>query len=388
MTVKQPRLMGWPRTLSSVSVSAFMGLTVLGLLSGCGSSSKPSPAPLESFTQSQVVSQVWTSRVASASQGTVSLVVKDGQVVAAGTDGLVISLDAATGQERWRAAAGAKLTAAVGSDGRYAAVVTDANELVVFDRGQPLWRDRLPGQVITAPLVAGERVFVQSVDRSVRAYDVLDGRWLWNFTRSSPEPLSLAQQSVLTAFRDTLVIGHGSRLLGLDPVRGTIRFEASLGQPRGTNEVERLSDLVGPAVRVDDDLCVRSFQLSVGCVDMNRGTVAWTRPQSGKQGVAGSDNLVVGADSADRLTAWRASNGEALWRVDRFQYRGLSTPVVWSGLVAFADNDAQLHFLSAQDGRTVARLSLDSPLAAAPVVADGRLYLQTRSGTLYALQAR
>lgn len=388
MTVKHSRPIGWPRTLTSLSVSVFMGVTGLGLLSGCGSSSRPSPAPLESFTPSQAVSPLWTSRLASAAQGPMSLVAAGGQVVMAGTDGLVVSVDAASGQERWRAAVGAKLTAAVGSDGRFAAVVTEANELVVFDRGQMVWRDRLPGQVITAPLVAGERVFVQAVDRSVRAYDALDGRWLWNFTRSSPEPLSLAQQSVLTAFRDTLVIGHGSRLLGLDPVRGTLRFEASLGQPRGTNEVERLSDLVGPAVRVNDDLCVRSFQLSVGCVDMNRGTTAWTRPQSGKQGVAGSDSVVVGADSADRLTAWRAGNGEALWRVDRFQYRGLSTPVAWSGMVAFGDSESQLHFLSAQDGRTVARLALDAPLAAAPVAADGRLYVQTRSGTLYALQAR
>jgi outer membrane protein assembly factor BamB len=297
-------------------------------------------------------------------------------------------MDAATGQERWRAAVGARVSAAVGSDGRYAAVVTEANELVTFDRGQVLWRERLPGQVITAPLVAGERVFVQAVDRGIRAYDVLDGRWLWNFTRSSTETLSLAQQGVLSAFRDTLVVGHGSRLLGLDPSKGTVRFEASLGQPRGTNEVERLSDLVGPAARAGDDVCVRSFQLSVGCVDMNKGTLTWSRPQLGYQGVAGNDTILVGADGADRLTAWRSSNGEALWRVDRFQYRGLSTPVTWSDMVVFGDNEGQLHCLSTQDGRTLARLTLDAPLSGAPVVAEGRLLLQTRAGTIYALQAR
>lgn len=110
-------------------------------------------------------------------------------------------------------------------------MVTTENELVVLDAGQPSWRERLPGRVITAPLVAGERVFVQSVDRSVRAYDAVNGRWLWQYQRPGSDPLSLAQPGVLSAFRDTLVVGYSSRVVGLDPTRGSVRFEASLGVP-------------------------------------------------------------------------------------------------------------------------------------------------------------
>jgi outer membrane protein assembly factor BamB len=91
----------------------------------------------------------------------------------------------------------------VGSDGRHAAVVTNDNELQVFDQGKWLWTERLPGRVITPPLVAGERVFVQAVDRSVRGYDALDGRWLWQYQRPGGEPLALATSGVLGAFRDT-----------------------------------------------------------------------------------------------------------------------------------------------------------------------------------------
>ncbi|HET6786441.1 MAG TPA: PQQ-binding-like beta-propeller repeat protein, partial [Aquabacterium sp.] len=98
--------------------------------------------------------------------------------------------------------------------------------------------------------------------------------------------------------------------------------------------------------------------------------------------------VVVGADSADRLTAWRADSGDTAWRVDRFQHRGLSTPVIWFGMIAVGDNEGQLHFLSPQDGRTVARLSLDAPLSGAPRVADGHLLVATRAGTLYALRAQ
>lgn len=362
-------------------------MAAAAVLAGCSGSSRPKPSPLETFTPSQTVRTLWSARIGKA-DGPMSLALSSGAVAAASTDGQIVSLDPATGRERWKADVGAKISAGVGSDGRYAAVVTADNELVVLDGGKPLWRERLPGRVITAPLVAGERVFVQSVDRSVRAYDALDGRWLWNFQRPGTDPLALAQSGVLAAFRDTLVVGVGSRLIGLDPLRGNVRQEASLGLPRGTNEVERLSDLVGPPVRSEDDLCVRAFQLSVGCVDMNRGTLRWSRPQSGYQGLAADDRIVVGADSADRLTAWRAESGEVIWRIDRFQYRSLSTPVLWGGLIAVGDYDGQLHFLSSSDGRTVARLSLDGPLSAAPKVVDGTLLVATRAGTLYALRAQ
>jgi outer membrane protein assembly factor BamB len=37
--------------------------------------------------------------------------------------------------------------------------------------------------VVTAPLVAGERVFVVGVDRSVQAFDAATGRLLWVMRR-------------------------------------------------------------------------------------------------------------------------------------------------------------------------------------------------------------
>jgi outer membrane assembly lipoprotein YfgL len=360
-------------------------VAVLAALAACSGSSRPKPTPLEDFKPSRTAQVAWSAKVGSA-QGPLSLAVTPSGVAMASGDGQVVQFDAATGKEVWRASIGAPLAAGVGSDGRFTAVVTADNELVVLEGAQTKWRERLPGRTITAPLVAGERVFVQLLDRSVRAYDALDARWIWQYQRPGGEPLALSQQGVLTAFRDTLVVGMGSRLVGLDPARGAVRFEASLGVPRGSNEVERLADLIGPAVRAEDDLCVRAFQLSVGCVDMNRGTLRWSRPQAGTQGVAASNDVVVGADGGDRLSAWNADNGDVLWRVERFQYRGLGTPAYVNGLIAVGDQEGYLHLLASQDGRTVARLSLDGPVNGAPRVVNGQLLVATRSGTLYAIR--
>ncbi|MEK6667321.1 PQQ-binding-like beta-propeller repeat protein [uncultured Aquabacterium sp.] len=369
-----------PRT-TRLSLLGLSLALVLGL-SACGAS-KPKPAPLESLRNTTRLAPAWSVRVGEVAP-TFALSVSADAVAVSNVDGSIVSLDLQTGRERWRAQAKTELSAAVGSDGRYAAVVGANNDLMLFDQGKLLWTERQPGRVLTAPVVAGERVFVQALDRSVRAYDALDGRYLWLYQRPGAEPLALATRSVIEPFRDTLLVGQGNRMVGLDPVKGTPRFDVSVGTPRGTNEVERLADLVGPLSRVDDEACVRAFQFSVACLELNRGSVRWSRPQAGTQAVAANLQLVVGADSTDRLSAWKVENGDNVWRIDRFVNRGLSAPALWGDRIAVADAQGYLHILSQADGRTLTRTELDAPVAGAPLVVQGKLLLVTRKGTVYA----
>ena len=153
------------------------------------------------------------------------------------------------------------------------------------------------------------------------------------------------------------------------------------------HEVERLADLIGPLARVDDEACVRAFQFSVACLELNRGSVRWSRPQAGTQAVAANLQLVVGADSTDRLSAWKADNGDNVWRIDRFVNRGLSAPVLWGDRIAVADAQGYLHILAQADGRTLTRTELDAPLAGAPKLVRDTLLVVTRRGTVYAFRA-
>jgi outer membrane protein assembly factor BamB len=137
---------------------------------------------------------------------------------------------------------------------------------------------------------------------------------------------------------------------------------------------------------LDDAACVRAFQFSVACVELNRGSVRWSRPQAGTQAVAANLQVVVGADGTGRLSAWKADNGDSLWRIDRFIHRGLSAPALWGDRIAVADAQGYLHILSQAEGRTLMRTELDAPLASAPLVVRGTLLLLTRKGTVYAFR--
>jgi outer membrane assembly lipoprotein YfgL len=354
---------------------------------GCAAD-KPKPTALESVTAQIAGRQVWSARVDSV-QFPLAVVVRDGNFVVAGTDGTVLALEAQSGRELWRGQAGDKLSAGVGSDGRFAAVVTRENELVVLDKGIKVWSARLTSRTNTAPLVAGERVFVLGVDRVVHAFDVLDGRRLWAFQRAG-EPLTLAQPGVLAVYKNTLVAGVGAVMLGIDPTTGSVRWEVPVTSPRGTNEVERLNDLVGPALRVGDSFCARAFQTAVGCVKVNGNESAnarWSRNAGGQQAVGGDADFVFGGDATDRLTAWRAATGDLVWTNERLLYRSLSAPLSAGKTVVVGDFEGQVHFLAREDGKTLLRLPTDgSPVVGQPVLSGTTMLVTTRNGGLFAFR--
>ncbi len=364
---------------------ATLPLTVAVLLLAACASSKPKPQPLEPLTPKIAGRAVWNQHVDDIKFPLTVVAVRDMFVVAGG-DGTVLALEAQSGRELWRGNAGAKLSAGVGSDGRFAAVVTREGELVTFEQGQVKWRKSLGVRVNTAPLVAGERVFVLGADRAVQAFDMIDGRKLWALQRAG-DPLTLTQTGVLAAFKDTLVIGQGPRMTGVDPLRGAMRWEVPVGSPRGANEIERLADLVGPVARVGDTLCARSFQAAVGCVDAEKGNIVWTKNIGGTDGVAADAQFVFGADASDRITAWKTPTGELAWTSDKLQYRGLSTPLSVGKTVVFGDEDGTVHWLARETGEAQLRLPTDGgAIVAAPVVSGTTMLVVTRKGGLFAFR--
>ncbi|URI08697.1 outer membrane protein assembly factor BamB [Aquincola tertiaricarbonis] len=358
---------------------------VAALAAGCSSTDKPKPTALESYTPQIAGRQVWSVRLDKLDFPLVPTV-REGEITLASGNGTVVALQADTGAELWRGNVGAPIVAGVGTDGRMAAVVTRDNELVVLERGAPKWRTRLNARVATPPLVAGERVFVMGVDRIVNAFDALDGKPLWRFQRPG-DALTLSQASVLSAFKDTLLVGQGPRLVGLDPLRGSTRWDVAVATPRGTNEVERLADVIGPPVRLGDTVCMRAFQSAAGCVNAERGTLQWSKNVGGVQAVGGDDELVVGADASDRITAWRSANGDVAWTSERLLYRQLSGALVVGRTVIFGDAEGQVHFLDRANGNTLLRLPTDgSAVVGAPVRWGNTVIVTTRNGGVFAFR--
>ena len=121
--------------------------------------------------------------------------------------------------------------------------------------------------------------------------------------------------------------GRGRRLVGLDPLRGSVRWEVAIGQRRAaptrsnawpTWSARRCASATRSArVRSSRRWAARRA---------DSGTLRWSRNVGGQHAVGGDTELVVGADASDRISAWKADSGDIAWTQDKFLYRGLSAP--------------------------------------------------------------
>jgi outer membrane assembly lipoprotein YfgL len=357
---------------NSLSLPSFLG----------GGAEKPKPAELQPNPSLLPVSPAWTARVGQVGFP-LSVNTSGGSVTVASSDGTVAVIDPATGRDVWRASVGSPIAAGAGSDGKLVAVITGANELVALSAGKEAWRQKLSAVGYTAPFVAGGRVFVLTADRAVSAFDGQSGRKLWTQQRAG-EALVLRHAGVMLAVGDTLVVGLSGRLAGLIPTTGASRWEAPLASPRGLNDVERLVDLVGSVSRVGESVCARAFQATVGCVDAGRGTVVWTKPSNGSEGVSGDGTLVFGTEADGKVVAWKRENGERAWVSDKLLHRGLTAPLALGRSVIVGDSMGFVHLLSREDGSLLNRLATDgSAIAAAPVLAGNTLVIVTRNGGIH-----
>ncbi len=339
-------------------------------------------------------------------QGAFAPAVSSGVVVVAGPKGQVSGYKLQDGSLVFEGDLKAELAAGVGSGAGLGAglfaVVTNAGEVALLDaKGQVRWRVAMGGVSHERPVIAGGSVLVRLADNRVAAFSQETGARRWVIQRTLPS-LVLHGQSGMTTAADAavesrsdqlgavdLVVGlPGARLLWLNATNGAVRWENTVVTPRGSNEVERLSDLLGEAVVVADSVCVAAYQNQVSCHEVASGRAKWTQKLDVSQPVAADQTLVVGVEANSRVHAYDRASGEKRWSQTGLFLRGATEAVSFDRAIWIADQDGYLHGLSRDSGQFVARVSLPGgkPAGRMLVTREG-LLIQTQSGRLMLMTA-
>jgi outer membrane assembly lipoprotein YfgL len=352
------------------------------LAAACSSTGEPAkPAELTPIMNTIAVREAWRLPLA-APTADFEFALVGSDVVAAGRDGSVVWIDAATGRVQARAEAGRGLTAAVGAAGNLAAVVTQANELVVLSRqGQVAWRQRLPAQVLAAPLVTNDLVAVLQADQTITAFDANSGARLWANSRTQPPSLLLNRAGGLLQSGDAIYANLAQGRAAAITQGGTTRWEQTIVSARSGNEIERLVDLIGKPALVEGDLCARSFQMGVVCAQASNGRPRWNRKANGHQAIAADAQKVFATEANGNVLAFDRASGEPGWTHERLKHRGLSAPISLGRSVVFGDAFGFVHWLSRDDGSALARMPTDgTAVIGQPMIAGGTLVVRTQGG--------
>jgi outer membrane protein assembly factor BamB len=369
-------------------VLALAGCSTLESLNPFAKSSGPKMAELIPFKASAEARVVWRESVGKSDVYVFAPAVVGSSVYAAGRDGNLIRVN--EGKLAWKINAGQPLSGGVGADERMVVVGSPKGDLLAFASadGKLLWKARATSEILSPPVLGDGLVVVRSGDNRLAAYDAQDGKRKWIYQRPTPA-LSL-RVTAAPIFDGKFVFAGfpGGKLIAVSSSNGAAMWEGTVALPKGSTELERVADITSAPVISGRMICAVAFQGRVACFDLSNGNLVWARDMSSSVGLAIDNRYLYVTDDKSSVHALDMASGASIWKQDKLFHRRLTAPLPRRGLIAVADVQGVVHFLSREDGSFAGRLSTDgSPVVAPPQVLGTSLLIQTSNGGIYAIEA-
>lgn len=345
------------------------------------------PAPLATFTPSATARIAWQATVGKAGNFIFVPGIDQDSVYAAGQSGVLVRLNADSGAQGWRVDTAQALAAGAGTGNGLVLVATPKGEVVAYDTaGQLKWRASLRAEVLAPPRAADGVVVVRTSDARLIALDAADGMRKWTYQRPNPS-LTVRNAASVNIYRGAVFAGFaGGRLAALNLANGAVGWEAPVALPKGTTELERVTDVTSEPVLDERQVCAAAFQGRLACFDLLRGTLLWAREVSSHAGIAMDQRYVFVTDDKGAVHAFDKESGASVWKQDKLFARRVTAPKVIGGYVAVGDFEGYVHFLKIEDGSFAARVATDgSAIAAPPARVGEKLLVQTRNGGVFAI---
>jgi outer membrane protein assembly factor BamB len=360
-------------------------LTWLGI-----GSDKNKPGPLPAYDRLAVATVKWQVALGAKGGPNFAPAVLADVIYASAPDGTIVSVDPATGRQRWRIKADRPLQAGVGASLTTVAVGTQKGDVLAFDNnGKPLWQAKVSSEVAGPPKSAEGKIVVWSIDGRIYAFGETDGSQKWLYQRLNPS-LTVRRFVGGTLTRGALFTGTaGGKLLALDMNTGTLGWEANVATPKGATELERIADVTSLPVVDGKQVCAVAFQGRVACFELQRGTLLWSRDFSSLAGIELDEEYLYLTDDTGNVHALDKATGASVWKQDKLAARFPSGPARVGAYVGIVDGEGYVHLLDPRTGALVGRVATDGSPALAQPYGDGDMIVwQSAAGNLFSVGAR
>lgn len=325
------------------------------------------------------------------------------KVFAADREGVVVALDKESGKELWKVRLGdnpgsffkagqsARLSGGVsaGYDKIYVGSENGVLYVLAQDTGEVVWSKSIGNELMSKPLLAGNKVVVNTGAGKMYALDAETGEDSWSYQQDVP-PLSLRGNSSAIEVQGAAFVGLPSGKVGavlLDS--GNVIWESPVTTSTGENELARVIDVDATPIALGGTVYAVAYNGNVAALELRSGRVLWKRSYSAFQSMS-IDGFNLYLTTSDSLVyAIDRRSGLELWSQTGLENRGLTAPVVFDGFVAVADNEGYLHLIDRESGTLVGQEEMDSSgYFSRPESKDDRLYLLSRDGELSSLSIK
>jgi outer membrane protein assembly factor BamB len=305
-------------------------------------------------------------------------------------NGWFYALRSANGQVRWRKRLGA-VACAPRVMGTNLYVGTSDGSLVALDAqtGQEKWRYQSRGPIDQTPAATSELIVFSNEADQVVAVDAITGKFKWQYKTETPEEYTLRGHAGVAVDGELIYTGFSNgTLAAIRRDTGSVAWSTSL-----KGEADRFMDVDATPIVIDSHVYASSSSGGVYAIDKTTGLVRWRMPfydvampsATGNVGGLASDGKMLYVSVADLGTYALDLFGNIVWRVGARGGGEPATPVVFHDLLVYSLAKDGMFIADRKTGATLEYFDPGDGVSAEPTITgDGRLYVMSNRGILYA----
>jgi Ca-activated chloride channel homolog len=273
--------------------------------------------------------------------------------------------------------------------------------------GREHWRRPIPGEIITAPVLAHGQVYLATLDGTVACFRQDDGGPVWQEPlNATSSPVVWNKQCYFSRREEAGPQGAGTsrQQMELLATRG-LGMRDALHGIRGSAGLADYLDYAKRKARSPYEKACQVHDAHVGFAHakgdakmhqamnhLGHGSVAGVWAYQGSKPFVWKDRLY--SAMGDTLKCVDPRTEEVLWQkpLGAGRPRGelldsvLTPPALANDKVFLATTFGEVHCLSAESGEPLWTANLGEPVVFQPAVARGRVYVATYAGSLFCLE--
>jgi len=319
----------------------------------------------------------------------ISPVLSGEYLYAASTDGRVQKIAAESGKRAWQTKLKKqRISAGVGAGSGLVLVGTDQGLVYALNQtdGAVAWQVKLSSEILASPVASNEVVVARTGDGKVYGLAAYDGEVLWTISRQLPR-LTLRGDSQPLIFQGVVFAGFSDgTLAAVEAVTGRALWDFPISFPRGTNEIDRLSDIDTTPLLVGDYIYVSSYQEITHALNIKQQKIEWSSDISSYHALAYDAAHLYLSDRNGIVHQLNRETGRKNWSQRGLRLSNISAPVSVGPYVLVADGDGSIYVMDKGDGHYLGRHRLGAKnIVGEPIVDSDTIYLIDTDGNLQSI---
>jgi len=354
-----------------------------------GEEPKPRKPKVQTTTKAEKNWRVNLGKKIQAGDAILSPVLFGEDIYAAVASGRVSRVSSVTGKQVWQTKLRKEtISAGVGVGGGLVLVGTDKGIVYAFNQenGKISWQVELASEILASPVIDNGVVVARTGDGKVFGLSSYDGEIKWTISRQLPK-LTLRGDSRPVVTQGVAFVGFSDgNMAALRADNGSALWDFPISFPRGTNEIDRLSDVDTNPLLVGDFLYISSYQEVTHALDIRNQRIAWSANVSSFHSLAYDAAYLYVTDRLGVVHQLDRESGQKSWSQTGLQHFSVSAPISVGPYVLVSEGDGGLYVLRKSDGEIVGKHSLGAKtIIGEPIVDSDVVYFLDSDGSLQSI---